>query len=96
MQTKSKEDGGKDARVHNFYIRITQENYELWQQCSCHQCCFQKRVQKKKQEEFVITSSNTVDHPNTVVVHLQYTSLTDRTVMAPWGFEVGTFTTVSD
>ncbi len=45
MQTKSKEDGGKDARVHNFYICITQENYELWQQCSCHQCCFQKRVQ---------------------------------------------------
>jgi len=45
MQTKSQEHGSKGARVDSFLLHITQECYELWQHCSCHQCGFHKCVQ---------------------------------------------------
>jgi hypothetical protein len=78
--TKAKKGGCKSAWERRILLKITKKAYELWQKGHRHQRSLKKCVQKKEKEELVVMSSNTVHHPDTVVVHFQYAAPTCPTI----------------
>ena len=75
--------------------RVRPEPEEIFEGGESHKHTVQETIEEKEDKELVVVEGDTVVHPGTVVVHLEDTAATHRTVVSSVRFDDGALLTVS-